>query len=368
MERKHYLDNIRWITVVLVVIYHVIYIFNSQGVLSNFGVQGIRQLDDFLFLVYPWFMVLLFVVSGASSRYALTKKTTKEFMKDRVRRLLVPSIGVIFILGWIMGSITNYYSDIFGGNGSQIPGVIRYVIFCLCGIGPMWFVHELLLAYLVLLLVRKIDKKKILERLGENIKWWGFIILGLGLFLSSLVLNTPVIEVYRNGIYVYAFLVGYYVFSTDNAIELLRQAKKILVPIAVVSAVAYTCYIHFVISPQSTSDVLTSVNYCSLVVLKHPFTNVYAWIMILTVFSVAKDWLDFNNKLSVYMTKANFGFYALHYPILATVAFLNLEILHLPMLICYPINLLGTFILVPICYEIIKRIPVLRTLLLGISI
>lgn len=37
--RKNYLDNIRWITVVLVMVYHVIYLFNSQGVLSNFNVQ-----------------------------------------------------------------------------------------------------------------------------------------------------------------------------------------------------------------------------------------------------------------------------------------------------------------------------------------
>ena len=35
--RKTYIDNIRWITVVLVVIYHVIYMFNG---VSLFGVLG----------------------------------------------------------------------------------------------------------------------------------------------------------------------------------------------------------------------------------------------------------------------------------------------------------------------------------------
>ena len=29
--RRHYLDNIRWITIICVVIYHVIYMFNGEA-------------------------------------------------------------------------------------------------------------------------------------------------------------------------------------------------------------------------------------------------------------------------------------------------------------------------------------------------
>ena len=35
--RKYYLDNIRWVTVVLVVIYHVLYMFNGEGILGGVG-------------------------------------------------------------------------------------------------------------------------------------------------------------------------------------------------------------------------------------------------------------------------------------------------------------------------------------------
>ena len=48
MERKNYIDNIRWMTVLLVLFYHVIYIFNNAGVISNFDVKGIPQLDVIL--------------------------------------------------------------------------------------------------------------------------------------------------------------------------------------------------------------------------------------------------------------------------------------------------------------------------------
>ncbi|WP_304175628.1 hypothetical protein [Pseudobutyrivibrio ruminis] len=52
--RKVYLDNIRWITVVLVVIYHVIYIFNGvtgHGIIGPFSKH--QPQDTYQYIVYP---------------------------------------------------------------------------------------------------------------------------------------------------------------------------------------------------------------------------------------------------------------------------------------------------------------------------
>ena len=80
--RKLYIDNIRWITVVLVVLYHVIYMFNG---IETFGVIGpfsdVQYQDAFQYIVYPWFMLLLFVISGMSARYELEHRSEKEFIK-----------------------------------------------------------------------------------------------------------------------------------------------------------------------------------------------------------------------------------------------------------------------------------------------
>ena len=108
-ERKHYLDNIRWITLCFVILYHVFYIFNSSGVVSNIGVTGIKELDSICVFIYPWIMCLLFVVSGVATKYALKNKTNKKFLKDRAKRILIPSIVGIFAYGWIGGWMTNYY-------------------------------------------------------------------------------------------------------------------------------------------------------------------------------------------------------------------------------------------------------------------
>ena len=63
--RKTYIDNIRWMTVVAVVIYHVLYMFNgvvTSGVIGPFA--PVQYQDAFLYFIYPWFMLLLFVISG----------------------------------------------------------------------------------------------------------------------------------------------------------------------------------------------------------------------------------------------------------------------------------------------------------------
>ena len=61
--RRIYLDNIRWITVCIVVIYHVIYMYNGVqpfGVIGPFKEQQLQ--DAFQYFVYPWMMALLFTV------------------------------------------------------------------------------------------------------------------------------------------------------------------------------------------------------------------------------------------------------------------------------------------------------------------
>ena len=40
MERKHWIDNLRWVTVLLVLFYHVFYFYNNKGVFGGIGGFG----------------------------------------------------------------------------------------------------------------------------------------------------------------------------------------------------------------------------------------------------------------------------------------------------------------------------------------
>lgn len=352
-ERKHYLDNIRWITVCIVIIYHIIYMFNNSGVISNINVKGIPVMDSFLIFVYPWFMCLLFIVSGISSRYSLQKRSGKQFIKDRTQRILVPSICGIFAYGWISGLISDKCAGIFADSGDSIPGFLKYIIYSLIGLGPLWFAHVVFLASVLLLLIRAIDKNDKLWNACGKTNYIVLALLTIAVWLSSLILNTPLITVYRFGIYFFMFFLGYFVFSHDEVIE---KLKKIAVPMGII---AFVVGIVYTITHYGTV-------YADNAVLNTPFTCIYLWIAVLAILGLGAKFLNFRNRFTEYMTANNFSFYVLHYAIEVSIGYALVTYLNLPFALNYILILIGTVILLPILTEILKRIPIVRLLILGI--
>lgn len=201
--RKLYLDNIRWVTVVLVVIYHVVYMFNGVqpfGVIGPFREHQIQ--DGFQYLLYPWFMALLFVVSGMSARYYLQSHTTKQFLKDKTRKLLVPSTIGLFAFHWILGI---YNLKISGGvDMTAIPKPVLYLITVLSGVGPLWYIQMLWLFSMLLLAIRKMEKDRVWDFCSKA-PIWSIVLLAIAVYGSAQVLNTPIVTVYRFGIYGFCF-------------------------------------------------------------------------------------------------------------------------------------------------------------------
>ena len=350
--RKNYLDNIRWSIVLVVVVYHVIYLFNSVGVISNIQADGIPIMDSFLYFLYPWFMACLFVVAGMSARYSLQKRSAKEFAKERVRRLLVPSISVMFIWGWMSGYITNCYVDIFAGE--SVPGLLRYIIFSLMGIGPLWFLHELFLVSMILLIIRKIDKNDRIWNACGNVNIVIVFLLFLGVWSSSFLFNAPLITVYRSGIYLFMFLLGYYLFSHDNVQNMLLKWHLPLMIAAVISGIIYVMLYY-------------GQDYTSTQCLTNPFTNFYAWIAILAILGCGQKWFDFSNPFTKYMSSRSFAVYVLHYPCMVVIAYVVTHYLNVPILFNYLMVLIGTIVVVLPISELIMKVPLLRFLILGIK-
>lgn len=351
--RKTYLDNLRYSIVLLVIVYHVFYMFNSLGIIRNVNIAGIPQLDVVLYVVYPWFMVVLFAISGMGARYALEKLSGKQYLKSRVKKILIPSIAGIFIIGWVGGWVTNQYNDMFAGNGDLIPGFVKYLIYCFAGIGPLWYMHELFLATLVLLLTRKLDKKDKLGALGAKTNLIALFLLVFAVWGSAQILNTPLIEVYRNGIYIFMFLLGYYVFAHEKVQELLQKWALLFLGIAVVLCVIYTVY-------------YWGENFTTTQNLKSLLTNLYAWFGTLAVLGCGKKWLDKETAFTRYMRTNSFGFYVLHLPLMVILAYVLDKVLHVPNGIgMYVLLAVCEAILLPIVTFIIRKLPIVNRLVLG---
>ena len=203
--RKNYLDNIRWFTVVLVVIYHVFYMYNAEGIVGVVGKitnLDVQYYDVFQYVVFPWFMVILFMVSGISSKLYLDNHTNKEFIKSRTRKLLVPVTIGLFAFQFIQGYVNVSISGVI--QSDEMPMIGKVIATILSGIGVLWYMQLLWLFSLFLVLIRKIEKGKLLK-LGEKTGFLVLVALVVPAFFSAQILNTPLIVVYRFGYYFFAF-------------------------------------------------------------------------------------------------------------------------------------------------------------------
>jgi len=349
--RKHFIDNIRWSTVIIVLIYHVFYLFNSVGVLG--GIGGFKQVqyqDSFLYFVYPWFMALLFLIAGISSRYALTKSSCKSFIKDKTTKLLVPSTLGLFVFHFITG----YMNIKVGGGLPQIPPALLYPISVLSGIGPLWFIQTLYLFSLILVLIHKLDSHDNLYNIFKKCNLLILILMFLPVYAASQVLNMPVITTYRFGIYFFVYLLGYFVFSHDEIQTLLSRYAIPLFIGSVLMGIFYTLYFF-------------GQNYTDAFVLQHIYTNLYLWFAILAILACGKAYFDKTSKFATYMSQASFGIYIVHYAVTLLICYSLKTYVQLPTAIIYGIAMLGVLMISPILYELLRRIPFIRFLIFGIK-
>ena len=359
--RKHWIDNLRWVTVLLVLFYHVIYFYNNKGVFGGIGGfgDGPQYQDVVMYILYPWFMPILFILAGISARYALENHSAKEWFKARTRKLLVPGTIGLFVFHWMVG----YFNTVVAsreGVFDGIPAIAKYFIMAFSGIGPLWFIQVLWLLCLVLLLVRALDKK---DRFWN---WCGkagivpVIFLGILFWIGeqTLVKNPRpesldgLLNLYKPLFYLIPFLLGYFVFSHDQVQE---KLGKVWIPLLICAAVSGIILIVTTFGQDNTSPQY----------LGSPLNCLYGWLMCLAMMAWFKAKFDYTGKFAGYMTRSSYGLYIVHYLIIAAVGYTLKVHTNLPPAAMYAILTMAVFSLSPLLYEVIRRIPVVKWCVLG---
>ena len=352
--RKTYIDNIRWITVIIVIIYHVIYMFNgvtTYGVIGPFSEN--QPQDIFQYIVYPWFMFLLFVVSGMSARFELDAKGERGFIRNRTRKYLVPSTIGLLVFWWILGYYNMLISGAFDSMGA-VPKPVLFLIMCVSGTGPLWYIQMLWIFSVLLTWLRKIEKDR-LYCWGKKTNVLIIILLSIAVYGAAQILNTPIIVVYRFGIYGLGFLLGYFIFSHEEVMERLEKGWLLF------SLVAIILCILFVVVNWGKS-------YPDHEVLDTLLCNIYAWFGTIGVLAFMKKWGNFQNIFSEWMCKKSWGLYVFHYLGIAISSwYIKMYVPQMPVVIVYLLVLISGVAGALLLYEIISRIPVLGWCILGIK-
>ncbi len=362
--RKHWLDNLRWVTVLLVLFYHVIYFFNNKGVFGGIGGFGTypdcpQYQDVVMYILYPWFMPMLFLLAGISARYALEKRSAKQWFKARTRKLLVPGTIGLFVFHWMVG----YFNTIVArgiGIFDGMPGIARFAMMAVSGTGPLWFIQLLWLLSLVLLLLRALDKKDRCWTWCGKIPAVGIILLGVLFWLGEQTLikhprpesADGLLNLYKPFFYLIPFLLGYYVFSHDAVQEKVKRAWIPLMACAVISGIV------LVVTTFGQDN--TSPQY-----LGSPLNSLYGWLMCLALMGWFQACFDRTGRFAGYMTRASFGIYIVHYLVVASLGYMMKTYTQLPPVAIYLILTVAVFTLSPLLYELLRRIPVVKWCVFG---
>ena len=359
--RRHWIDNLRWVTVLLVLLYHVIYFYNNKGVFGGVGGfdEGPQYQDVLMYILYPWFMPLLFLLAGISARYALEKYPAKDWFKARTRKLLVPGTIGLLVFHWMVGYFNTAVaakSGVFDG----MPGIGRYLMWAVSGTGPLWFIQDLWLFSLILLLIRKLDpENRFHEWCGKlGIVW--IILLGVLFWAGEQTLirnprpESPdgLLNLYKPVFYLIPFLLGYFVFSHEQVQD---RLGRIWIPLLGCAAAAGIALIVTTFGQDNTSPQY----------LGSPLNCLYGWLMCLAMIAWFRTCFDRTSAFAGYMTRSSFGIYIVHYLVIASLGYMMKVYTDLPPVAMYLILGVAVFTLSPLIYEIIRRIPVIRWCVLG---
>lgn len=299
-ERKYYIDNLRWIATSMLLVFHSCMIFNNWGEANYVNGKDNALLAAFPHLTWPWYMPLLFVLAGMSTRYAFQKRSTKEYAKNRFMKLLVPSIAIIvtFI------PIITYYAERFHNQykGSFLK---QYVMFFtkptdltgyMGGFTPshMWFA-------LYLFIISMVALPMIHYKEGINARWVGRmnIISLIMLFVIPMLMQVIVdIEGKSLGEYFGFFMIGYFVVAEEKVQDVLEKNRFVLLGLFAALVLIQYFYekILFHINPY-----LAELSY-----------GLYAFIGVYCMIAWGRHCLNVRNVFTDFMSKASFGVYMFH--------------------------------------------------------
>jgi peptidoglycan/LPS O-acetylase OafA/YrhL len=312
----------------------------------------------FIGSVDPWIMPLLFCVAGLSTKFALQKRTPVVYLKERVTKLLVPFLAGLVLICPIMAyyalkfhaGFTGSYADAFlhffssittnpFSSGSSFAGDFSP--------DHLWFILFLFIISVLALGVILLGQK--ITWLHINADKIGLPVLVL-LFIPVWLLNFVGFSVtgYSFLSYFAMFLIGYYLIPMDSVQALLEKNWLVLLAAWIILTIGVLCGAHIL----GYMELLRG--YSALHVLT-------GWMGVLALMGAGRHLFNRTNNFAAYMGAASYPVYIIHQAVLVAIAYYVVMWIAAPAL-QFTVILIGSLLLTFACYEILKRIPVVRAL------
>ena len=311
-ERRHDLDWLRVLAVLLLVPFHSALIFshNPGDIVYVKDRLESEALIQFAYFLSQWHMPLLFMIAGASTWFALEFRTARQYLRDRLARLVIPTLFGITVLippmiymqflGKPGFSFWQFYPrffrvdsrDLSGTSGTFTPSHLWFVLFL--------FVYSVVALPLFLFL--KWERGvRLTARLARSLTRRGAILLlALPLAVADVVYDIGGKSPF---LYLTLFIYGYVLVADARFQDTLERHA---VGAAVLGAIATAPIVCLISGRPAPEHPLTPV-------LIHLVYYLSRWCWLVAILGLGRRYLGFNNGILRYASEASYPFYILHF-------------------------------------------------------
>ena len=358
VQRRDDIDWLRNLGILLLFPFHAARIFDywEPNYIKNVDLSW--GLSWFLSVSAYWFMPLLFLLAGLSSRYALEARTGTQYIKERFKRLFIPFLFGLFIIvppqAYLarlsqLGYVDNYlqflksyfvdFSDLTGYFGTFTPAHLWFILYL--------FIISMIALPVFLFLKSRHRKDHTRGGLGVLSNPVTVILMFIPLTLTE-VLPAPG---GKNPFYfLFIFILGYLICTNKKFQEIVDRLKF-------KAFIFLLCYVPLWFLLMFNN--IGASDWAPISILLAFIRNLAVWLTLIVILGYGSKHLNFKVKLLPYMNEAAFPIYILHQTVMMFVGFfiVRLQIGVIPKFLSI---IIITFVISLAIYEyLIRRIPVL---------
>ena len=350
-ERRYDLDWLRVLGVLLLVPFHValIFVLDPYTVMYIRDVVNSRVLAGATGFIHMWHMPMLFIIiSGYSTYFALGFRSARQYIRERVLRLLVPLLfGLLTFVPF-----TTYIQH--SGRLSLVEGYTGFFRIDLNHLDGMtgaftpahlWFILYLFFFSLVdlplFLALRSEKGNKLIKRMGTAMKApLSLIVWGIPLTLAAAM---NILGDMNPLHYFLIFVYGFVLASDPRFQESIDKLTWIALTYGLLEGVVN------IMLPLSR-DAAWTPQWMALDLMY----QMGRWALTLAVFGLGHRFLNFMNNWLHYGSEAAMPFYLLHMTFSVVIGYFVIR-LDAPVGVKYPLIVLAATGITLIAYELVLR-------------
>lgn len=370
-ERLYYIDWLRMLAVLGVFYAHAAWLFD---LLYGWRIESMGNAYALIFFGNQWGMALFFVLAGASAWFSLGSRMGRQFLGERVTRLVLPFLAGVLLIAppqaYFMdlsrslfhGSFLQYYQQYFlqqqfSWNPQSLVGYGFHLWFL-----AFLFLYSLLSLPLFLFLRRARGQHFIawLAAVGERRGGLFLLVLPLALIQLTLRAAFPEYQGWADFVsWLVYFVYGYLLIAHVRLQQAIRRQGLLALSVGCVSLLSILL---MMFGPGAVRVWQNVPGYSLAYELGQLLFSITSWSLILLALWFGMRVLNVDKAFIRYANGAIVPFYVLHYLLISVLTFLVLR-WEMPMAVRFVVVTTLALMTTLLVYNLfIRRIGVLRWL------